>query len=398
MKEDILYRFQDIKGLLAIIYNPLVQFNITRDTLEPMWNTVPDDFSPHNSFEEFLKYLVDKGLSYSAELKTLCLDLIAKYEEHTEVIIRSLDKDLKCGISVKTLNKVFPKLIPEFNVPLADNYGKGTCDFIKDLWFMSRKLDGVRGFSISGKEESKIFSRKGKEFFTLDVIKEELEKIRLQLGNNMLDGEICIVDDEGNENFQAVMSQIRRKNFTMPKPKFLIFDMYDKDCFFQGKLDPVPYKERIKSCKFLLSVLDKSKVEVLDQFPILSENDFNNIPDGYEGFMLRKDGPTYFKRSKSLLKVKTFNDAEFKVCSIEKGIKSIDGVQKEVCSAIVIEYGDTTVSVGSGLSDKQRLDWYYHPEVILNKTVTVQYFEETTNKLGGKSLRFPTLKCVVEPC
>jgi DNA ligase-1 len=53
------------------------------------------------------------------------------------------------------------------------------------------------------------------------------------------------------------------------------------------------------------------------------------------------------------------------------------------------------MNVGSGLSDTQRVEWYDNPELIIGKTITVQYFEETVDsRTNTPSLRFPTLKCV----
>jgi DNA ligase-1 len=61
----------------------------------------------------------------------------------------------------------------------------------------------------------------------------------------------------------------------------------------------------------------------------------------------------------------------------------------------VIEHKGSHMNVGSGLSDNERVLWYKDPSLILNKIITVQYFEETVDsKTGTLSLRFPTLKVV----
>jgi DNA ligase-1 len=64
---------------------------------------------------------------------------------------------------------------------------------------------------------------------------------------------------------------------------------------------------------------------------------------------------------------------------------------------LVIEHKGNIVEVGSGLSKEQRISWYSNPQEIIGKTITVQYFEETTNKNNNMiSLRFPVLKYVYE--
>lgn len=69
----------------------------------------------------------------------------------------------------------------------------------------------------------------------------------------------------------------------------------------------------------------------------------------------------------------------------------------DVASALYIKHKDNIVKVGSGLSKEQRLRWFDHPEEIIGKTITVQYFEETQDsKTKAYSLRFPVLKYVYE--
>ena len=116
--------------------------------------------------------------------------------------------------------------------------------------------------------------------------------------------------------------------------------------------------------------------------------------------MLRKDEPYKSGRTKDLLKVKTFYDAEYIVEDVVLGTATYNkGGAKtyNVCSAIVINHKGNRVEVGSGLSFDQRIKWFNAPEKIIGKTVTVQYFEETTNKKNNLiSLRFPVLKYVYE--
>ncbi len=69
-------------------------------------------------------------------------------------------------------------------------------------------------------------------------------------------------------------------------------------------------------------------------------------------------------------------------------------IERETLASVIIEHKNNKVKVGSGFSKEQREFYYKHPDEILGKTITVQYFEETKNQEGGISLRFPTIKCV----
>jgi DNA ligase-1 len=118
----------------------------------------------------------------------------------------------------------------------------------------------------------------------------------------------------------------------------------------------------------------------------------------WEGFMLRKDVVYEGKRSKNLLKVKTFHDAEYEVLDAEFGPMAVvrDGKEKQetMLSQVWIEHKGHKVKVGSGFNQEQRIK--YMTEDIVGKTITVQYFEETKNDKGGISLRFPTVKHIYE--
>jgi DNA ligase-1 len=118
----------------------------------------------------------------------------------------------------------------------------------------------------------------------------------------------------------------------------------------------------------------------------------------WEGFMLRKDVVYEGKRTKNLLKVKTFHDAEYTVTGVDYGPMSVvrngKEVQETMLSQVWINHKGHEVKVGSGFNQEQRIK--YMTENIIGKTITVQYFEETKNDKGGISLRFPTVKHIYE--
>ena len=100
------------------------------------------------------------------------------------------------------------------------------------------------------------------------------------------------------------------------------------------------------------------------------------------------------------MKVKNFNDAEYKVESVEFGVKPmlINGIMQNVecVSALHINHKGFDVKVGSGLTDAQRIEWKNNPEKIIDKIVKIKYFEETVDQNGEISLRFPILLLVYE--
>jgi DNA ligase 1 len=120
--------------------------------------------------------------------------------------------------------------------------------------------------------------------------------------------------------------------------------------------------------------------------------------EGWEGIMLRKDIFYEGKRSKNLLKVKKFYDAEYEVVGWDNDNHEVvrEGKSKSMTmlAQVWIIHKGHLVKVGSGFTQEQRLQ--YMDGSIVGKTITVQYFEETTNDKGGISLRFPTVKHIYE--
>ena len=70
------------------------------------------------------------------------------------------------------------------------------------------------------------------------------------------------------------------------------------------------------------------------------------------------------------------------------------GTFKGTLGGVVVNFKGSQVGVGSGFSNDQRNDFWQHPEKIFGKIVEVQYFEESKDKTGKPSLRFPVFKQV----
>jgi DNA ligase 1 len=393
-KKNILKNYEDLKPLLKIIYDPLYILNITGNNLKKFYNEDGNICSnkPYENIFDLLKDLHTRKITGNeALLESLCFFNMFCMDVEFDLFCDILNKDLKCGISVKTINSVFKNLIPEFNVPLANEYREGLCDFEKEEWFVSRKLDGVRCLCFISYIDNKInvefFSRNGIRFETLDNLKISIISSVTSKDSVILDGEICIVDENGNENFQNVMTEIRRKNHTIKNPKFFVFDCYSLESFKKGAIENfevnLDLNDFTNGMEWLRQTEIKNKEHLLELV--------KNIDPKWEGLMLRKY-PTQFKRSNNLLKIKKFKEKDFEVLATISSKKVIDGENKVCIGSLIIEYKGNRIQVGSGLTDKERLDWLKEPEKIVGKIITVKYFEETKNQNGDWSLRFPIFK------
>jgi len=316
-----------------------------------------------------------------------------------EIIYKIIDKDLDIRVGDSIINKAVPGLIPTFKVALAQEY-KGKCNW-NDSWYASRKLDGVRCLAITDEEgQCKLYSRMGKELTTLNKVKDAIEATGII--NYVFDGEICLVDDDGNEDFQGVMKQLRRKDHQIENPVFMIFDMIYKAEFEKGKSTNILSDRLCKLRGWLQGNSKTSNVlRYVQQYQITGDEHFEtwskmSSDNNWEGFMLRKDMGYEGKRSKNLVKVKKFHDDEYVVvdydCDKHEVVRDGKSVTMNMLAQVWIEHKGHRVKVGSGWSQEQRLQ--YMDGSIVGKTITVQYFEETHNDKGGISLRFPTVKIV----
>ena len=399
-KVEILKQQSDfIKQVLEYTYNPYKQYHVTSKTCKK--NIHLHSHCNHTLFG-LLDILTNREATGHDAIKMI--NRFASKNVDWDVIYDIIDKDLKIRTGAKVINKAFPGLIPEFNVALAQEY-KGKCDW-NDGWYASRKLDGVRCLAVVNDEgKCTLYSRMGKEFTTLNKVKEAIEATRVI--NTVFDGEICLIDEDGNEDFQGVMKQLRRKDHQIENPVFMIFDAIYKPHFDKGK-SIIKLSERLHKLRTIIYDFNsrnpnQSTLRYLDQFQITGDDHFKtwskmSADNNWEGFMLRKDVGYEGKRSKNLVKVKKFFDAEYKVLDYDNDkhevVRNGKSETIDMLAQVWIEHKGHRVKVGSGWTQDQRLQ--YVDGSIVGKTITVQYFEETKNDKGGISLRFPTVKHVYD--
>jgi DNA ligase-1 len=386
------------KNILLYTYHPLWQYNVTSDNLKKKNHLVARK-NEYKNFFDLLDALKSRQITGHDAISAVN-SFIEHYSEYEELIHCIIDKDLKTRAGDKIINKAISDHIPEFSVALADKYEPKIVDW-KDGWYVSRKIDGARCIAIvDANGDTTFYSRTGKEFETLDIVRGGIKA--LGITNVVLDGELCLVDEDGNEDFQGIMKQLKKKDHTIPNPSFKIFDMISHDEFYSKKGEKNrPYSIRLANLTEIMSKNECPCLTLLEQELIHNDEHFQEWVKeasdyGWEGVMLRADEPYKGKRSKDLLKVKKFFDDEYEVFDTEMGPFRyvLNGKEHEetMLSCVTIKHKNYDVRVGSGFTIEQRQDFYKHPKKILGKIITVQYFAESKNQDGGLSLRFPTFK------
>lgn len=420
-----------IKDIYEDCYNPSLMYGMS--SVEPI-DQHPEVRmridSNYGYFHASLMDLADRKVTGNAA-HTYIGSVIGNYDPSEWWLLCAIvAKDLKIGLSYGTFrSEILGLRKAEFEVTLAQHLEKVKgVNPIDGTWYASRKCDGVRCicFYDTASGNVKFISRQGKEFTTLDNLKpavrefcSNVPELMEYIGQGLvLDGELCKVDANGDEHFDQIVGECKKKNYTITNCCYQLFDITTEDEFYGYVIPSENFTYRYKLLKRMEGLYcqnvdgwraaDGCWIKVLKQEVLHSQEDFNRW-EGYvekgnwEGFMLRKDVPFEVGRTKNLLKVKKFFDMEFVVKAVEVNENytyAEAGVGNVTCPAVsnlVVEYKGNDVGVGSGLSKEQRIAWYKDPSLIIGKTVCVKFFEETKDsKTGAYSLRFPTLKHVYE--
>ena len=211
------------------------------------------------------------------------------------------------------------------------------------------------------------------------------------------------MNEDGSDDFQGILKQIQRKGHTIENPRYQIFDILQAG-EFAGEDESPLFSTRIDCREHWLGDFKSSNIlEILPQVRIKDEDALEELKSqskdsNWEGLIARKDTKYTPGRSKHMLKIKEFFDAEYKVTSLIMGPQRVivngKEVEEEMLSAVTISHKGSTVQVGSGFTIDQRRHYYKKMCDILGLIINVQYFEETTDQHGNHSLRFPVFKGV----
>ncbi len=320
---------------------------------------------------------------------------------------RVLIKDLRCGVSEKTINKIakkYPKYaIPIFSCPLAHDSANHEKKMIGKKQ-IEIKLDGVRVLTIIRQNKVEMFSRNGKQFHNFGHIVSEIENVIKENPTPydlVLDGEVM------SANFQDLMKQVHRKDGKQTKDAVLhLFDLCPLKNFQKGRWETnqtarsLLVKEWVAEHSMLLKHIRTLEWENVDLDTTEGQTRFvelnkSAVEGGYEGVMIKDPDAMYeCKRTHSWLKAKPFIEVTLKVVSVEEGT----GRNKGRLGAILVQGEDDgyeyRLSCGSGFSDIQREEYWTNHNQIVGQLVEIRADARTQSKDANTfSLRFPRFKC-----
>lgn len=364
---------------------------------------------PWAAFVELAVKLNTRELTGHAARDAILLAMdVATQQQWNGYYRRILIKDMRCGMSEKTVNKVCKEAgredlgIPVFSCQLAHDGAKHEKKMVGEK-LIEVKLDGVRILTIvhpNGTVE--MFSRNGRQLINFGHIEQQFSTVASQFDQAyVFDGEVM------SGSFQDLMKQIHRKDNVEAKDAVLhLFDVVPLADFQKGKSE-LTQTQRSALLKNLITtsevlpylancaLVEQELVNLDTAQGTLRFEEINRsaIAGGFEGLMLKDvDAPYECKRSSAWLKIKPFIEVTLTIIHVEEGT----GKNAGMLGAFVMEGVDDgtliRVNCGSGFSDKQRQEYWNSRDLCIGKLGEVRADAVTQNQDGTYSLRFPRFK------
>ena len=373
--------------------DPMITFGVQQ---VPVKKDPTGEGLSNEDFDKLARDLEQRELTGHAARDAILIAMAkATQEEWNDWYRRILIKDLRCGVSEKTINNVQKDTIPVFGCMLAHDGAKHPKK-IKGECFVEYKYDGVRVIAIVQNGSATLHSRNGKLLSNFPHIEEALSIPQFE--GLVFDGEVM------SEDFQTLMKQVHRKEGAQTEDSYLaVFDMLTLEEFNAGGTDMTADDRRNRSV--IASEYFTDRIKLVDaklinfdteegrlQFDAMNKE---ALDKGYEGLMIKPVHEGYkCKRSHAWLKVKPFIEVTLEVVALEEGTGKNEGL----LGALVVEGEDDgkyfKLNVGSGLTDENREQIWANQDAVIGQLVEIRADAATQSQDSDDvwSLRFPRFK------
>jgi len=397
---------------VTMALDPLVTFGVKQVPEKAENEVLSAQGLSWENFKELADKLIARELTGHAARDAIILQMnVATAEQWNGFYRRILIKDLRCGVSEKTVNKVAKRfnmkgetkyMIPVFACSLAHDSANHEKKMVGKKQ-IEVKLDGVRVLAVCKGGKVELFSRNGKQFHNFPHIIEEIESV-LAVKPAPYD---CVLDGEVmSKDFQDLMKQVHRKDGKAATDSVLhLFDFIPLADFLKGSWDkPQTYRsnlvkywvlenqdllEHVTACEW--EEVDLSTDEGNRRFVELNKT---AVDGGYEGVMIKDvDAPYECKRTHSWLKAKPFIEITLKVVDVEEGTGRNEGR----LGAVIVEGEDDgynyRLNCGSGFTDSQRDEYWTERSSLIGQLIEIRADARTKSQDSDTySLRFPRFK------
>jgi len=371
-----------LRKILWYAYDKRTVFDITSSQAKQYKSGIVEEFP----------MIFDAIIQTSGRIEKQKIIMAFLQDRHPKIqkyFLNVLDKDLGIGLNIKSINKAFPELIPEFKLMLAQKQTKELFvrHFMGQRWaYVNIKIDGIRCVAVVSDTEKKVefFSRDGAtltDFLTENIRNDILNNYEFFRGKR-LDGEIYC------KHFQQLMTIVTRKEISTEairvrdSARYAIFDQMTNE-ILENRIQfisAMPEMTYIKPVKYI-------KIECIYQ--LIFDLSRKYIEKGAEGIIVKHPKSLYeYKRSNNWLKFKNKESLDLTIIGTEAGET---GSKYENClGALILDYNGKELRCGSGFTDEERIKLWNEREKLIGKTAQISFMEKTKTD----SLRHPVFEVI----
>lgn len=396
VKENILKENKNndvLKRCFYLSYCKQVTFGVKKFD-QP--DTYAGSLSLDDALTEFESKLATRLITGNAALDFVKSVLGQLSENDAKVAVLVLKRDLECGCSATTANKIWKDLIPQQPCHLASSYSDKAIANIKYPAYAQLKSDGARGMSDIDGETLAIYTRSGNMYTGLDDLFAVLE--RLKGRGLVLDGELVYMPSLVQTNVkinstpdydgtlsaffdeveipvtpvaeaikQSVVADRQTGNGILNKSLkgtiskeeasnivYTVWDVIDRDVYYGKKKATKQYKERWEELKAIISELNDPRVQLIENHVVNSLEEAravyrHYIDMGLEGIILKNlHGVFENRRSKDQVKFKEVYDIDVEIVDIY-----VHSKEPHKAGGFTVRTRDNLMetNTGSGLTD-----------------------------------------------
>jgi len=403
-KENILIKNKDnivLTSVLEYALNPFKNYYIRK---------IPD-YTPTRTISlgyalSCLDKISNREVTGHAAIDYLRNELLSRLDEKDALVLeRVILKDLRCGVSESTVNKIHSKLIPTYPCMLASAYDEKLVKRINFPAIVQLKADSIRFNAIvnANTQSVDLRSRNGKP---IEIHNDNLSNAFLEMAKNigmsrvMFDGELMLVDENevilNRQVSSGILNKAIKKTISKEESsrvRACVWDIIPFKYFFEEKCI-VEYQDRLVTLVAAVDHLPESLshlVRVIDTLLVNSIEEANKIFEQYlergqEGIILKDPkGIWENKRVKHQIKYKGEKEADLLCVDYIPGT----GKYKGMLGSLVLISSDSkiNVSVGTGFTDSDRTK--IKKKDVVEKIITVKYNDLIQDTNGNYSLFLP---------
>lgn len=400
LKENINNRI--LRQFFLMALNPHMKFGIRQI---PDYTYVNTELNLSEAMQ--LLYRLKPGdLTGHAGIDHLVSILTRVHPKDADLIERIIQKEVACGVSYKTINKIWKKLIPTTPYMRCKSAVTKHYEKIEYPAIVQKKANGLFLNNIFREGTVKVESRNGKELTMLGVFDDLATAHNLVIhGEGLVLKEGRKIDDEGafldRQTGNGIINKAIQDTISIEEANRIIVECWDLvpyEDWVAGKCD-IPYDERFHALKELIKHSDQNKLIVIETKEV---NDFAEAAKYYNELLVRGEEGAVLKNYSGLwkdhtspnqVKMKVKDPADLKCVgtyrhsqdTVTRGKKVIDSTNW--IGGLNLESADGVIKVntGSGLTDEDR---QREPSYYIGKIIELEYNEITLDKSTGQMSLF----------